>query len=282
MGSVSAADVPRLDLDDRALGLAVEENLYDLFRAMAALLPQAELVERDGLSTHHSFPQNPMFKGIWGIRLPPEDVAAAVGDALAWQRERGAPFSFVWSGPATEPRSLGPALDELGLEPWEQDAPCQVAEIGALDWEALDGVPAGFSIERVRDDEGVTTFGATFIEAFELPEWAGQAWVDATRAVGIEKAPWRQYVGRLDGRPVATNMLFCGAGVAAVFGVGTVPDARGRGLGAAITLEPLREARERGYRYAVLFASDLGAPVYRRIGFRDVGVGISRWLWRAA
>jgi hypothetical protein len=42
------------------------------------------------------------------------------------------------------------------------------------------------------------------------------------------------------------------------------------------------DARQLGYRYGVLFATDLGAPVYRRIGFKDVGVGISRYLWRAS
>jgi GNAT superfamily N-acetyltransferase len=187
----------------------------------------------------------------------------------------------VWAGPATEPAALGDALAHSGLEAWEQGAPGQAAELDALDWDALDRVPEGFVVEAVHDDDGVRTFGATFVEAFGMPDWAGSAWVDATRAVGVDEAPWRQYVGRLDGRPVATNMLFCGAGVATVFGVGTVPELRGRGLGAAITLAPLLEARERGYRYAVLFATDLGAPVYRRIGFRDVDVGISRWLWRS-
>jgi hypothetical protein len=36
-----------------------------------------------------------------------------------------------------------------------------------------------------------------------------------------------------------------------------------------------------GYRYGVLFATELGAPVYRRIGFHDINAGMSRYLWRA-
>ena len=75
-------------------------------------------------------------------------------------------------------------------------------------------------------------------------------------------------------------MLFNGAGVAAVFGVATAPEARGKGIGAAITLIAYQEAKQMGYRHGVLFATDLGAPVYRRIGFRDVGATISRYLWR--
>jgi GNAT superfamily N-acetyltransferase len=118
-------------------------------------------------------------------------------------------------------------------------------------------------------------------KAFEIPDWAGQAWVDATKAFGIGWSPWDLYLGRLDGRPAATSMAFCGAGVATVLAIATVAAARDRGIGAAITLAGLREPRERGYRHGVIFATELGAPVYRRIGFRDVDATISRWLWRA-
>ena len=90
---------------------------------------------------------------------------------------------------------------------------------------------------------------------------------------------WRLYVGYLNGRPVATNILFNGAGVASVYGVGTLPEARGKGIGAAITLKPLLDARAQGYRYGVLFATEMGVPVYRRLGFREVGCTIGRYLW---
>ena len=69
--------------------------------------------------------------------------------------------------------------------------------------------------------------------------------------------------------------------MASVFGVGVVPEARGLGLGASITLAGYSVLRERGYRYGVLFATPEGEPVYRRLGFRHAGVGVSRSLWRA-
>ena len=124
-------------------------------------------------------------------------------------------------------------------------------------------------------------FGETFVEAFEVPDWAGQAWIDANRALGVSEAPWTMYLGWLGDRPVATNIVFCGAGVASVFGIGAKAEVRGRGIGAAITLGGLADARAAGYRYGVLFATEPGAPVYRRIGFRDTGATVSRWLWVA-
>ena len=44
--------------------------------------------------------------------------------------------------------------------------------------------------------------------------------------------------------------------------VATMPEARGKGVGAYISSAPLVEARGDGYRVSILHASDLGRPVY--------------------
>jgi GNAT superfamily N-acetyltransferase len=277
---VNELDTPRSDLSERELALAVEESLHELFRAIARL-PDAELEELDEYSRHHAFPTSPMFKGVWGARLAPDDVHAAAEEVLAWYREREAPYLCWWVGPTTQPADLGARLEPHGFAPFEVDAPGQVAELRALDWGALARVPDGFRVERVDDDVGLEAFARTLVDAFDARDWVGNAWVEATRSFGIGRAPWDLYVGWMNGRPVATNMLFCGAGVATVFAISTVAEARGQGIGAAITLAGLADARDRGYRYGVLFATELGAPVHRNIGFRDADATISRWLWRA-
>jgi GNAT superfamily N-acetyltransferase len=263
------------------LAAAVEGNLVALFRAMAATLPGGELVEGDRLSYHHAFPANPMFKGVWRTRLAPEETDGAIAEALAWFEERGAPFAFWWMGPGTTPADLGDRLAARGFVPFELEAPGMAADLARLDPALLDRVPPGFAIEEVGDAAGLEAFERVFVAAYGVPEWAARAWVEATVRVGVGRTPWQIHVGRLDGEPVAATILFAGGGVASVYGVGTVPAARGRGIGAAITVKPLLAARERGYRHAVLFSTELGRPVYERIGFRDCGARISRYLWRA-
>jgi ribosomal protein S18 acetylase RimI-like enzyme len=169
-----------------------------------------------------------------------------------------------------------------GIVQTEAGAPCMVADLNQMNHVALTEVPPGFSIRKVANEKELESFKSVFLESYEIPEWAGQAWVDATLELGIGKTPWIMYVGYLDEQPVATNMLFNGAGVASVYAVATIPSTRGKGIGSAITLKPLLEAHEMGYQYGVLFSSEMGFRVYQRIGFRDTGMRINRYLWRNA
>jgi GNAT superfamily N-acetyltransferase len=169
-----------------------------------------------------------------------------------------------------------------GIVQTAEGAPCMATDLAEVDDSLVDKTPADFVIEEIADDGALEAFKRVFVATYEIPEWAGQAWVDATRRIGIGHTPWRMFLGRLGGEPVATNMLFTGGGVASVYAVATVGAARNKGIGAAITLKPLLIARDLGYRYAVLFATEAGHSVYRRLGFRDCGVTVNRYFWRDA
>ncbi|HSL27980.1 MAG TPA: GNAT family N-acetyltransferase [Anaerolineales bacterium] len=282
---------------DEELGLAVFENLYALFRAMAQCLPDGQLKEEEKLSRHLTFPTNPMFKGVWRTRLSPEEADTGIDDTIAWFKDQGAPYFFWWTGGDTSPADLEERLAKRGLISMEQQtqelakgilstqqgAPCMVTELTNLNESILSQTPEDFAIREVSKEAELYDFKRVFVETYEIPEWAGQAWVDATLSIGIGKTPWRLFVGYVNHKPVATNLLFNGGGVASVYAIATVPAARGKGIGAAITLQPLLEGREEGqYQYAVLFSSEMGVPVYKRIGFRMTDVRINRYLWRDA
>jgi ribosomal protein S18 acetylase RimI-like enzyme len=258
------------------LAAAVEENLFDLFRAMM-VLPGGELVEEQTVSYHHAFPTNPMFKGLWRTRLNPDEADAAIEEKLAWYKARNAPYIFWWIGPQTEPADLPERLLRHGFESNVAGDPGMAADLHQLNEDIR--TPAGFTIERVDTQKGLEDWRDVFCASFEIPLFAGQAWVDATLAAGISEAPWQLYVGYLDGRPVATNILFNGGGAAGLYGIGTLAKARNQGIGAAITLRPLLDARDQGYHVGVLFATRMGLPVYRRLGFRELDCKIGRYIW---
>src|SRR5688572_5651894 len=280
--------------EDNQLGLAVFENLYDLFRSMAKGL-DGELSENNNLSYHLTFPTNPMFKGVWNARLSTEEADESIENIIAWFKARNAPFFFWWTGSTTTPDDLPQRLQAHGLldmaeqqkelapgiKQTELGAPCMVADLASMNESILSETPDGFVIREVSNEAELLEFKHVFVETYEIPEWAGQAWVDATSTIGIGKTPWRMFVGYLDNKPVATNMLFNGGGVASVYAVATIPAARGKGIGGAITLKPLLESRDKdGYKYGVLFSTEMGVKVYERIGFRMTDVRINRYLWR--
>jgi predicted acetyltransferase len=77
---------------------------------------------------------------------------------------------------------------------------------------------------------------------------------------------------------VTTSSLFLGASAAGIYFVMTLPQARRQGIGTALTLAPLQEARELGYQVGVLGSSELGYPVYQRLGFEAYcRIGIYEW-----
>ncbi len=153
-------------------------------------------------------------------------------------------------------------------------------DLDRADPNLLDRTPKGFAIREVDGPAALEAFKRVFVQTYEIPAWAGQAWVDATLEFGIGATPWRMFVGWLDGEAVATSMLFNGGGFASVYAVATLPKAQHRGIGAAITLSPLLSARKEGHRHAVLFSTEAGYNVYRRLGFEDLGARINRFLWR--
>lgn len=121
----------------------------------------------------------------------------------------------------------------------------------------------------------------------ESPAVAGLPYYDQTSAGQMQAAgrsrphriwhigAWRE--GRLVGHSVL-NLTVGRLGVAGIFNVGVVPEARRRGIGAAVTAAACRLARDLGCRHAVLNATPAGEPVYRRLGFASLGEGQTWYL----
>jgi GNAT superfamily N-acetyltransferase len=82
---------------------------------------------------------------------------------------------------------------------------------------------------------------------------------------------------RLEGRPVGATLAIRTGDVGGVYAVETLPEARRRGVGTAVTWACVAAARAWGCRTVVLQASDMGLPVYLAMGFRTV-VGYAEYV----
>jgi GNAT superfamily N-acetyltransferase len=198
--------------------------------------------------------------------LSPEEIDGVILESLERFRAHGVPGSWH-VGPSMRPSDLGERLLAHGFD-YGGDDIGMAADLSALREDPR--VPESFMVERVLDERSLATWTNTLAAGFgEGPveaEWVGEMY----RRIGLgDDVPWRHYLGRLNGEPVATATLFLGAGVAGIYFVFTVEGARRQGIGAAVTLAALNDAREVGCRVGVLGSSEMGYPVYRRLGFRE-------------
>jgi GNAT superfamily N-acetyltransferase len=134
-------------------------------------------------------------------------------------------------------------------------------------------------IIEVKDPKTLKTWCHITSVGFSIPEAAEPGLVDWFTTDIQLKQPLKFYLGLLQGKPIATSMYFLAEGVAGIYFVATVPEARNQGVGFAITQRPLQEARKMGYRVGILQASKMGEPVYRRMGFKEYcKTGSYSWL----
>ena len=169
------------------------------------------------------------------------------------------PFRW-WISPATRPENLAEILASHGLQKTYESTGMTIA----LDAPLPLTMPEGFTIERVTD---LSDWERVFIEAFRRPESDRGLWKDTYARLGDA---WVHFVGSLNGTPVATTSLLPCGELVGVYHVATVPDARGRGIGGAITTFALQYAQERGATHGALQSSAMGLHVYRAIGFEVV------------
>lgn len=78
------------------------------------------------------------------------------------------------------------------------------------------------------------------------------------------------YVGRSAGNPCTTGFGAFHDGHIGVFNIATPPEHRRRGHGHAVTARVIAEGVAAGAHTAYLQASEMGYPVYERMGFRTV------------
>lgn len=252
------------DLSPATLTAAVHTAMVETILDIPRVVPDWQ-VEQDGPFTLLYNRQRPTpLDGVFRTRPTPALADAEIRRVRARLGEQGR--SVLWlSGAPDEPPDLGERLQALGFTAAEA-VPGMATDLDRL---APESLPAGFSVERVADESAHAALSA--IQVQTLGEaFAGRARLK--RAFGMDvSGPVQHYLGRLDGIPVAAATAVYTAGVVGLYGIGTLPEARGRGLGRAITLHACLVARQRGYRVATLHATPLGLPVYRRLGFEPYG-----------
>jgi GNAT superfamily N-acetyltransferase len=186
---------------------------------------------------------------------------------------------------------IADAYAEAGVSAWtiwvpeaDERTAAALAEAGHV----LDAKPRamGMEISELRAPASDETI--EFREELAMPEVArlneiAYGWPPGDfRAVARAEVPdTYAHFASLDGETVGTVVTWDHGDDSEILWVATLPEARGRGISKQLMTRAITAAGERGRVTTTLVATQLGRPVYERIGYRDFGA-IQMWERRRA
>jgi ribosomal protein S18 acetylase RimI-like enzyme len=196
------------------------------------------------------------------------DAAAAgavIAAQLAFFAARGEAFEWKLHD-YDRPADLGARLAAAGLVPDAEELvmAAPTAQVAAA---TAGAPPAGVRVEQVRGAAGVDALMTVAEQAF------GAAQPEQREALLATQAAWPDVVAVVvafaGDQPVsaARAEFLPGRDFAGLWGGGTLPDWRGRGLYRALVGLRAALAAERGYRYLQVDALPTSQPILARLGF---------------
>ncbi len=240
--------------DDRTLH-ACDVNWRWAQTAFLASSVRGEVAEgRDAFLSHCGFPA-PEFN-LAHLKAPVRDLGRALEACAAFYAARGLPYAVVLRADRA-----GGCAAELLRRGYSPGAPTPGMLLEPIRIREPD---SELEIEPVETPSQLEDFQRTAFEGFGLPaalapEFLTQAFLDLP---GVAL-----YTGRVAAEPVCTSALVVTPGVAGIYWVATRPGWRGHGFGEAVTWAAVAGGLAAGCRVASLQASDMGRPVYQRMGF---------------
>ncbi len=270
---------PLRDISATELLTATDIHMLAQTRWAVRSSTMAKLHEDPDVSWAISSIPHPLFNVVsqthFAANLSPEAIDARIDEVLSLYRSRKLPLIW-WVTPLTRPADLGARLEAHGLAKADE-LPGMVLDLRTMHID--ESAPTGLTIARPGDHTGVREWVHLFSSLAEIPsEMEPDIATMFERATLGPTSPMRLYTGRLNGAPVATATLTLAEGLAGIYSVATVSEARRRGIGAALTLAALLDARTMGYRIAILQSSAMGHELYRRLGFQDY-CAFTLYLW---
>jgi GNAT superfamily N-acetyltransferase len=241
---------------DHDLVRIADESFIASFRKLAEHVSRGETHEDGSI---FSFSTGLPLSGFNGCVVTQEARSAELAASLAWVAARDVPFR-VWVAEKLA-AGLAEGPNSYGLERVASLYPGMV----------LHPIPSAPTLGA----------GVSVVSIFEpcLDEFIGvleQSGLAAELAHGLISPSFaadpdvQLFVGRLDGQPVATSIAIRSGDASGVYNVGTLPEARRRGVGSAVTWAAVGAGRAWGCDTIVLQSSAMGLSMYAKMGFRTV------------
>jgi GNAT superfamily N-acetyltransferase len=252
------------EYSETALTNAITENVVDIWRYTSK---GNDIIVTDTDELFVITLRNEGFspQGVWYTNLTEENITENIENVSSYFKEQGQPFLWMVN-PTTKPETLASYLKTRGFKEMP-GTPGMYVDLEKLVDDRPN--PKNFMVEEVREED-LDRYFEVYCEGYPMPVELGKIFCNSRKNHGYRPDVTRHCLGFLDGKPVATAQVFFAAGVAGLYGVTVLPEARGRGIGTEMSVYPLMIARSMGYSYAILDATQQGYGIYKRLGFREL------------
>jgi GNAT superfamily N-acetyltransferase len=235
------------------------ENMFELLVHMGSS-PYAERFVSDEIAWAITGIQSNSLNGVAYARLDETNADPVILETLQRFIERQV-WHLWYVSPDSTPPDLAQRLERFGCESLGPGV-SMGADLSSLNEDERD--VEGLAIKRVAEAADLTLWCDVYCgdeEDRPLQE-------RILESLGFDQhRPLHHFLALLNGEPIGTSSLFLGQKVAGLYDVSVKEHARHKGIGTALALAALREARTSGYRVAVLGPTPDSFRMYQRIGF---------------
>jgi GNAT superfamily N-acetyltransferase len=174
------------------------------------------------------------------------------------------PF-WWWVYPRGQSSSLRDILDEGGFH-FIEAIPCLAASLFALNIEACNS--ARIAVSLVKSKNELNLWEKISFSGFEMDINTKKQYHRFVASFDINaESRQKLFLAYYDGKPVGTALSFFNNDTAGIYFVSTLPNYRRRGIGLVTTLSVMGYAKQAGFKYCILQASQSGLNVYKQAGF---------------
>lgn len=242
--------------------IEVNRNVWLRFNARKKVMKEYSLYATDF--------KVPLLNGVIDTNIEEENVDEKIDEVISHFEKLQLPFNWI-TGITTKPRKIYEHLEKKGFKIAKVPGMAlnlkqiERKEIANPDIEIL-------KVEKLDQRKKLTIVGQ---KLYGFPEEIFM--IELNTIQNDEKCTY--YLVLLNGEPVGMSAVFYFCGVAGIYNVGVVEEARRKGIGSAIIYAMLYDAKDSGYEWAVLYSTELGINVYKQMGFEQYCNGeVCTWI----
>ena len=173
-------------------------------------------------------------------------------------------FSIWVRGGQAEDRDLVAAAEAAGFQ-LVYEMPEMTLALGEK--LASPELPPGAELRQLTAVEQATDFWSVAVASYASIGFPPEVFTGYTNHAGLLAENVVAFIATLDGEPVSIAMTMVSHGVAGIYWVGSLEQARGKGLGRAVTVAATNAGFDLGADVASLQASPMGKPIYLELGY---------------